>query len=71
MKDIKKILALNIKRLRKECGYSQEKLAELSSLHRTYIGSIEREERNVSIENIQAIAKAFQIDTYLLLKDNK
>ncbi|MEM7432657.1 MAG: helix-turn-helix transcriptional regulator [Pseudomonadota bacterium] len=42
-------------------GWSQEELADRSGLHRTYIGSIEREERNVSIDNIDRIAEAFGI----------
>ncbi len=61
MKNHKLILGQNIKAIRKEKKLSQEKLAEISSLHRTYIGSIERGERNVSIENIILIAKALNI----------
>lgn len=48
-------------------GYSQEYLAELAGLHRTYISAIERERRNISIENIEKIAEALNIDAYLLL----
>ena len=60
-----------IRALREQKGYSQEKLAEISELHRTYIGSVERCERNVSIEAMEKIAKALGIPLYILLKENK
>ena len=47
-----------VKKLRKAKGWSQEYLAKRAGLHRTYIGSIERSERNVSLINIERIAKA-------------
>lgn len=51
----------NVKRLRKAKGWSQEDLAERTKLHRTYIGSIERSERNVSLINIERIANALDV----------
>jgi len=60
----KKVLALfgkNLKKLRLNKSVSQEKLAELCNLHRTYIGSAERGERNVSLLNIVKIAKALGV----------
>jgi len=56
-----------VKRLRKAKGWSQEELAKKAGLHRTYIGSIERSERNVSLMNIQRIAKALNIEIRNLL----
>jgi transcriptional regulator with XRE-family HTH domain len=56
--NIKLKFGCTIKKLRKEKGISQEKLAELSDLHRTYIGSLEMGKRNVSLENINKLAIA-------------
>lgn len=56
-----------VKKLRKAKGWPQEKLAKKAGLHRTYIGSIERSERNVSLINIEKIAKALNINVKNLL----
>lgn len=50
-----------VRSLRKSLGYSQESLAELAELDRTYIGGIERGERNISLNNINKIAKALGV----------
>jgi len=60
-KNPKKILGENIRRLRMDAGWSQEELAEACGLHRTYIGAIERGERNVGLENIVEIARSLGI----------
>ena len=67
--NVRNIVANNIKYYRKKRNFSQEKLAEIANLHRTYISSVERCERNISIENIEKIAKALNIEVYLLLKE--
>ena len=54
----KKILAANLKRLRTQAGLSQEALADRAGLHRTYVNSVEGGHRNVTLENIFALAKA-------------
>jgi len=56
-----------VKKLRKANGWSQEELAKRAGLHRTYIGSIERSERNVSLINIEKIAKALDVNVKNLL----
>ncbi|MCI5158189.1 MAG: XRE family transcriptional regulator [Candidatus Electrothrix sp. AUS1_2] len=58
MESVKQIIGSNIRTYRKEKGFSQEELAEKAALHRTYIGSVERGERNISVENIVSIARA-------------
>ena len=60
------IFANNVKHYRLARNLSQEKLAELSGLHRTYISAIERQQRNISIENIEAISSALNIEAYKL-----
>lgn len=62
MEDIKVKLGQRVKELRLSKGYSQEKLAELSDLDRTYIPGIESGKRNVSLVVVEKIAKAFQIN---------
>ncbi len=48
-------------------GLSQEELAERAGVHRTYIGMLEREEKNVTIYNIERIAEALGLEPYKLL----
>ena len=50
-----------IRQLRTENGLSQEELSFLTGFHRTYIGMVERGERNISLSNIAVFAKAFEI----------
>ena len=69
--DIVKVFGENLKKYRTEMNLSQEAFAEKCGLHRTYISSIERFQRNVSIENIQRIADALEIDTYKLFLENE
>lgn len=60
-------LAANLRSARKALGLSQEALAEAAGLHRTYVGGIERCERNVSIDNIEKLARALHLDISELL----
>ena len=64
----KEIFGQNVRRIRQEIGFSQEELAFRAKLHRTYISSIERGVRNVSLENIFAIAEALEVPPGELLK---
>jgi transcriptional regulator with XRE-family HTH domain len=62
-------LARRIRFLRRCRGWSQEVLAELSGLHRSYIGSVERAERNISLDNIERIAHALGVPIRDLLAE--
>lgn len=67
-KDPKKKLGERIRSLRKEANLSQEELADTAGLHRTYIGAIERGERNISLINIVQIARALRVKPASLLE---
>lgn len=65
---IREIFIRNLKSIRLSCDLSQEALADLAGLHRTYVSSVERGERNISLENIHALARALQVPTSRLLE---
>lgn len=62
------VFAANVRRLRADRGLSQEELAEAAGVHRTYIGMLERGEKNVTIYNIERIARALSVEPFVLLK---
>ena len=68
MVEPKRILADNLRTLRTTAGLSQEELADRAGLHRTYISSIERAQRNVTVENLFALAKALNITPAALVR---
>lgn len=68
--DIIKVFGTNLRNYRNNLGVSQEKFADMCGLHRTYISDIECFRRSISLENIQKIADALGIESYLLLKNN-
>ncbi len=61
MQTIRARLGKRVRYLRTNLGWSQEKLGEKAGLHPTYVGGIERGERNVSLENLTKLSEAFQI----------
>jgi type II restriction enzyme len=65
------ILAENIKTFRREKGFSQEELAERCGLHRTYIGSIERRERNATLSTLEVLASTLGVTVPDLLAEHK
>lgn len=66
-KGLRTTVAQNLKRFRRERGLSQEGLAAAANLHRTYVGSIERAERNVSLDSLMALAEGLSIEPWELL----
>jgi type II restriction enzyme len=66
---LRAILAKNIKTFRKDKGLSQEELAEQCGLHRTYIGSVERHERNVTLSTLEVLAQTLSVTIPQLLSN--
>jgi transcriptional regulator with XRE-family HTH domain len=67
----KSLLGFRIRELRLARGLTQEQLGELCELHRTFIGSVERGERNVSILNLRLIAKVLRVPMAELIVESK
>ena len=65
------IFAENVRMYRRVLGISQEELAYRANLHRTYIGMIERAEKNITLVNIEKIANALEVNIEILLKISK
>lgn len=62
-------LATNLRRFREQHGLSQEALADKCRLHRTYIGAIERGERNITLKTLEQIALSLGVDALELLQE--
>lgn len=69
--DIVKVFGFNVRKYRSEMGLSQELFAEKCGLHRTYISAIECCRRSISLENVQRIADALNIETYKLFLEEE
>jgi transcriptional regulator with XRE-family HTH domain len=65
----RKTFSQRLRQIRQKKGLSQEELADIAGLHRTYVGSVERNERNISIDNMERLAKALEVDITDLLKE--
>ena len=62
------VFGQRVRARRMELGLSQESLAQLAGLHRTYVGSLERGERNVALVNIVRLGKALGVDPGTLIQ---
>lgn len=67
--DVTQVFAQNIKRIRQAKGISQETLADLAGLHRTYVGAVERGERNITLINANRITEALGVKLSDCLKE--
>ena len=65
--DARRRIAENVRRLRGERGLSQEKMAELADFHRTYISQLERCVTNISVDGLERLAIALDVDVLDLL----
>jgi DNA-binding XRE family transcriptional regulator len=68
-RDLNVVAGRNLRRLRGKLGKSQDEFSDLAGLHRTYIGAVERGERNITLDTLERIAAALKVDPTELLKD--
>lgn len=62
------VLGRNLRRYREACGISQEDFAEVVGVHRTYLGGVERGERNLTLKSVERIAATIGADPIQLLQ---
>jgi transcriptional regulator with XRE-family HTH domain len=67
--DLQKVVGANLRRYREEKGLSQEAFAEILGWHRTYVGGLERGERNLSLQAVEKIAVRLDVDPLDLISD--
>ena len=65
--DLQRAVGRNLRRIRDERGVTQESLGDTIGRHRTYVGAIERGERNLGLQTIESLADALGVDPFLLL----
>jgi transcriptional regulator with XRE-family HTH domain len=66
--DLQRIVGVNLRAYREERGLSQEAFAEVLGWHRTYIGGLERGERNLSLQAVERIAERLEVDPMTLFQ---
>ncbi|WP_093326211.1 helix-turn-helix domain-containing protein [Shimia haliotis] len=67
---LQEVIASNVRKRRLQMGLSQEEFADLCGYHRTYVGSVERSERNITVATLEALAKALEIAPVELLRED-
>lgn len=65
---LNKVFGDRVRELRTEKGWSQDELAHRADLHRTYVGGVERAERNVTLQTVEKLAKALGVEPWELMK---
>jgi transcriptional regulator with XRE-family HTH domain len=68
MADLQAKFGRAVRRLREDAGFSQEAFADAVGVHRTYMGAVERGEKNISLRNIERIAKTLRVRASELLQ---
>lgn len=63
---LREVLAINVRMERARRAWSQERLAEMAGVHRTFVGFVERAEVSASVDKIEALAKALDVDPHRL-----
>jgi transcriptional regulator with XRE-family HTH domain len=66
---LRRVVARNLRRLRRERGLSQEELAARAGLNRNYVGMVEREENAATVDVLEQLARALNIDAIELFRD--
>jgi transcriptional regulator with XRE-family HTH domain len=66
--ELQRIVGANIRQLRRRRGMSQEQFADTVGVHRTYLGGVERGERNLSLQSIERIAEGADVSPFELLQ---
>jgi transcriptional regulator with XRE-family HTH domain len=67
--DLQRAVGRNLRRYRQERGLSQEAFADLVGVHRTYMGGLERGERNLTLQSLERIAAVIRVEPLELLRD--
>ncbi|PCK21878.1 MULTISPECIES: helix-turn-helix domain-containing protein [Rhodococcus] len=67
--ELQKVVGRNLRRYRLERGYSQETFADVMGVHRTYMGGVERGERNLTLQTLEKIAEVLKVEPISLLRD--
>lgn len=67
--DLQKTLGRNLRRYREQRGLSQEDFADLVGVHRTYMGGVERGERNLTLRSLERLAATIKVDPISLLQE--
>ncbi|MFC8936019.1 helix-turn-helix domain-containing protein [Rhodococcus sp. NPDC057135] len=67
--ELQKVVGRNLRRYRQERGYSQEAFAEVMGVHRTYMGGVERGERNLTLQTLERMADILDVEPLSLLRE--
>ena len=68
--DLQRIVGRNLRTIREARGLSQEAFADVLGFHRTYVGGLERGERNLSLQSVERLAASVDVDPLDLLRDS-